>query len=192
MADFGISAPQLVLLALLLVTIALTVGSARRKLRQTGRSPSEYAREQVARLKEQQGVKGDLEQLLIELHEAARRLNAQMDTKAGRLEALIRDADARISHLRQALAASASEPHAQSAPPRVGSPEIDVVVDDSTRAAEPAGSDNLARHRVLSLAREGKNPVQIAQDTGVPPGEVELILALHASGCPTPSPSPEA
>ena len=191
MADFGISAPQLVLLALLLVTIALTVCSARRKLRQTGRSPSEYAREQVARLKEQQGVKGDLEQLLIELHEAARRLNAQMDTKAGRLEALIRDADARISRLRQALAASASEPHAQSGLPGVGSPEIDVVVDDSTRAVEPAGSDNLARQRILSLAREGRNPVQIAQDTGVPPEGVGVLRALHASGCSTPSPSPD-
>ncbi|UCG33165.1 MAG: hypothetical protein JSU68_00755 [Phycisphaerales bacterium] len=192
MTDFGINTPQLVLLALLVVTIALTLGNTRRKLRQRGRSPSEYAREQVSRLKEQQGVKGDLEQLLIELHEAARRLNAQMDTKASRLEALIRDADARIIRLEQTLAASAPGSRVQSSPPQAGSPEIDVAVGDSTGGAEPSKSENPVRHRILSLAREGRNAVQIAQDTGVPPGEVQLILALHGASGPIPSPSPEA
>ena len=191
MADFGINTPQLLLMGLLLLTIALTLGNARRKLRQPGRSPSEYAREQVARLKEQQGVKGDLEQLLIELHEAARRLNAQMDTRAARLEALIRDADARIAHLQQTPAASAPAPPAPSASPEAGSCEIDVVVDDSTPRAEAAKREDAVRQRILSLAREGRDPIQIAQDTGVPPGEVELIVALHAPAA-APSPSPNA
>jgi hypothetical protein len=192
MADFGINTPQLILLALLVVTIALTLGNTRRRLRQPGRSPSEYAREQVSRLKEQQGVKGDLEQLLIELHEAARRLNAQVDTRAARLEALIRDADSRIAQLQQTSPPSVSAPGTRSAPSQAGSSELDVTMDGSTRDAKPTESGHAVRARILSLAREGRNPVQIAQDTGVPPGEVELIVALHATRGPAAPPSVEA
>jgi hypothetical protein len=115
-----------------------------------------------------------------------------MDTRAARLEALIGDADARIARLEQTQAPLAPTPVAESAPPQAGPSGLDVVVGASTRDAEPAESESSVRQRILSLAREGRNLIQIAQDTGVPPGEVELILALHASSGPAPTPSPEA
>jgi hypothetical protein len=182
MAISGISSTQLVIIAVIIVVTVLMLGNVRRKLRQRGPSPSEYAREQISRLKEHHEIKGDMEQLLVELHEAARRLNAQMDTKAARLEALIRDADERIAGLE---AASAPDATTRAPAAQVGHPpaeHLDVAVDDSTSPA--AGEERLdpLRHRIFTLAEKGKTPVEIAQDTGVQPGEVELILALHASG----------
>lgn len=37
------------------------------------------------------------------------------------------------------------------------------------------------RHRVLSLARRGKDPRMIADTLGIPHGEVELMLNLHVA-----------
>lgn len=180
MAISGISSTQLVIIAVIIVVTVLMLGNVRRKLRQRGPSPSEYAREQISRLKEHHEIKGDMEQLLVELHEAARRLNAQMDTKAARLEALIRDADERIAGL-----AAASAPDAPTQAAQVGptpAEHLDVAVDDSTSPAAGQERPDPLRHRIFALAEKGKTPVEIAQDTGVQPGEVELILALHAPG----------
>ena len=181
MADFGITSTQLALLAALVVVIAFTLANARRKVRQRGPSPSEYAREQIARLKDQQGVKGDLEQLLVEVHEAARRLNAQMDTKAARLEALIRDADERLTRLQRTAHVTAPDQEPNAPQSSQESARLDVLVGDGAPPDEDRQETDPVRLRILELAREGRGPVQIAQDTGVPPGEVELILALHAS-----------
>jgi hypothetical protein len=187
MADFGVSSTQLAMVALLMVVIAFTLANARRKTRERGPSPSEYAREAISRLKEHEGVKDDLQQLVVELHEASRRLNAQMDTKAARLEALIRDADERIAGLERQLASAEPtqppEPSGDSQP----SSRINVVLDDSTPTEETQEAVDPVRERILSLAREGRNPVQIAKETGVPPGEVELILALQQAGNASPA-----
>ena len=177
----GISSTQLAVLAVIVVLTALMVGNARRRLRERGPSPSEYAREQISRLKEHREVKGDLEQLMVELHEAARRLNAQLDTKAAKLEILIHDADQRIASLRSADAQDAAQPLAPEV--AAGAPQaLDVTVDDSTASSDEEAVADPVRHRILALAREGKSPVQIARATGIQPGEVELILALEASG----------
>lgn len=53
----------------------------------------------------------------------------------------------------------------------------------SGREAAPAGGERpdgmeAFRRRVLELARQGKKPAQIAEATGRPRGEVELVLGL--------------
>lgn len=48
----------------------------------------------------------------------------------------------------------------------------------------PLGSDGMDqfRRQVLELARKGRQPAQIAQATGRPRGEVELVLGLSNQG----------
>lgn len=174
----AVNPTQWVLLAGVILAVGLLMLGSVRRHRNPGLDPSEYAREQIARLKDQKGVKDDLQQLVVELHDAARRLNAQMDTKAARLEALIRDADERIGRLHQAQSGSVS---------REGDVRgVDLMVDDSAQSdsassAEPGEPPDPVRHRILSLSAKGNSAVEIARETGVKPGEIELILALHAS-----------
>ena len=91
-----INSTQWVLLVGVLMIIGLMMFSSVRRHRRGGPDPQAYARDQIARLKDQKAIKDDLQQLVVELHDAARRLNAQMDTKSAKLEALITDADERI------------------------------------------------------------------------------------------------
>jgi len=181
-----ISPTFMVIIVVILVMITLTMLNTRRRLRDRGPDPRRYAREQIARLREQREVKGDMESLLSELNEAARRMNAQMDTKAVKLETLIQDADQRIARLGRAMPGPAGG--SGSATPGDGrSARLDVLVGDrppKAKSVPPArgdGSDQV-RQRVLTLAEQGMSPVEIARNTGAPPGEVELILALHSRG----------
>jgi hypothetical protein len=176
----GISTSQLAIIAVILVLTAIMLANTRRRLKNRGPSPSEYAREQIARLKEHSQVKGDMEQLLIELHEAARRLNAQLDTKAAKLETLIREADQRIARLQSR---SGSDGDVSFSDVGAAAPDhLDVTVDNTSGPQEDGEPVDPLRHKILTLAKAGKTPVEIARDTGTQPGEVELILALQASG----------
>jgi hypothetical protein len=47
-------------------------------------------------------------------------------------------------------------------------------------AREAAPADG--RDRVVALARRGMTPIAIARETGIPTGQVELILNLHRTG----------
>ena len=55
----------LVALAGVVILCFITLRITYRKLREPGTSPKEYAREQVARLKDQHAMKGDMEELLV-------------------------------------------------------------------------------------------------------------------------------
>lgn len=115
-------------------------------------------------LAQQRAVEREMSNLLVELSEMTRQLNAQLDTRATKLELLIRDADARIAELRS-LATAAGSVSAASALAVASAPiEID------PRHAE-----------VYLLADQGRSPPEIANQLGRPNGEVELILALRPS-----------
>lgn len=100
------------LMALCAVTITLTM--LRRRQFQTV-SARDLVREQFARLRDQKEIKVSMEELLLQLEDMSRRVNAQLDTKFVRLETVIRDADDRIARLTEsrnpaALLASAPPP----------------------------------------------------------------------------------
>ena len=175
----GMSPTQLVLLVGVLIIIALMMFSSVRRHRRGGPDPRAYARDQIARLKDQKGIKDDLQQLVVELHDAARRLNAQMDTKSAKLEALITDADERIRRLSRTGRGESSSGEAGSAASSHG---VDVVVDEPLGGELSEEPPDPVHHRVLTLGARGLSSVEIARETGVKPGEVELILALHAGG----------
>lgn len=109
------------------------------------------------RVRQRSGVRDDMQVLLVELEEYARKMNAQIDTKTAKLEILLQQADKRVEQLRQLI--NAADPS---------------VV---TETVDP-------RHKkIYDLADQGRSSHQIAQSINRNVGEVELILALRpASG----------
>lgn len=161
--------------AIVIVTL-LMLRTTRRKLSHPQNDLQSYAREQIARLKDQHEMKGDMEQLLVDIQELSRKINAQLDTKFAKLEASIRAADERISALQRLNQSAGSQS------------SINLMIDDdvASAAVEPVPDDpapappapvNTAR--VFALADEGKSAVEIAQLTGEAVGEIELKLRLR-------------
>ncbi len=116
----------LLLGVVLLVFIMLRLTA--RKQRQSGSTPQSHARDHLAKLKEEHAVKGDMRELMVELQELSRNINAQIDTRFAKLEVSIRSADERIDLLERLLRAAD------------GRPTIDTVVsgDDEAPRLPPA------------------------------------------------------
>ncbi|RME40044.1 MAG: hypothetical protein D6788_04190 [Planctomycetota bacterium] len=122
-------------------------------------------------------VQRSLEQTMLELDELSRQIHGRIDTKLARLESLLRDADVRIEKL------SRVTPE-----PETPSPRLEVVLDEENPLDEHAARAGRRRsapppsekhRRVEALAEEGLDPPAIARRSGIPIGEVELILALR-------------
>jgi hypothetical protein len=111
-------------------------------------------------LAQQRSVERQMQNVLVEMSEMARQITAQLDTRAAKLEALIREADEKIAAMKSAPAPQATLP---------------AVPDVSA----PAPSD--PRHaQVYALADQGRSSREIAQQLNRPSGEIELILALRS------------
>lgn len=122
-----------------------------------------------ASLAQQRGVERDMQNLLVELSEMSRQISAQLDTRAAKLELLLREADEKIARLNSLPA------------PRSGSPtESSASHGEETPAVMPESD---SRHRaVYDLADQGLDVAQIAQRLDRPSGEIELIMALRSRG----------
>ncbi|HUB24106.1 MAG TPA: hypothetical protein VL992_01660 [Tepidisphaeraceae bacterium] len=116
-------------------------------------------------LSRQRDVEKQMETLLVELSEMARQITAQLDTRAAKLDALIREADEKIAELKAISAGSAPRG------PSLAGRDIQVP------PAPPADRRHAA---IYELADAGLSPGQIAQRLQQPNGEVELILALRS------------
>lgn len=169
----GLSNGQLVLILVILVVSALMLLSTRRRLRDSRSSPKAYAREQIARLRDEHAVVSDMEEVMARLEQVAREIQARIDTRFAKLESVIRDADQRTDRLERLIRRAD------------GDPEIDVTVDDTETSAPPqspesaASADGAQHAAVYELADAGQSPVEIAEQTGQSTGEIELILALR-------------
>jgi len=125
-------------------------------------------------LARQRSVERDMSNLLVELSDMARQMTGQLDTRAARLEALMREADEKIAMLRS-LQSGGGPPHGVLV-------EAKLLAADAVpmRAAEDAAVAVDPRHaEVYDMADEGQSPQEIARQTGRPRGEIELILALR-------------
>jgi hypothetical protein len=145
---------------LLLLVLGLFMTMRNRRRRQSTRPT---AREQLERSRQTQAMKGDLEELMVEIERLTRRFASQIDTKTAELESLIREADERIVQLRDAAA--------QASRRRVDEPAGHAAID------APA-VDPLTR-QVHELADRGAAPVEIARQLNEHVGKIELILALR-------------
>jgi hypothetical protein len=146
-------------------------------LRPMGRKKTKDPMEEESALKtlaQQRHVEREMQHLLVELSEMSRKMTAQIDTRATKLELLIEEADAKIEQLR-ALSAAAGP----SARERF---RIDRDPDDAAPVLVPADRNRSTdpRHEeIYSLADQGRSPAEIADGLHRPRGEIELILALR-------------
>ena len=145
----------------------------------------------------------------VQMHEVARDLSAQLDSKMGALEQLIGEAERAAARLEAALSAAealednATPPDASTSPQGEQSPQEPTRVDPAlTNQAEKlksagsgeqgsrgqrAGTGEIAEkvpperryEEIYLLADYGFDAAGIAQRVGIPVGEVELILSLR-------------
>ncbi|MCC6680589.1 MAG: hypothetical protein IT445_06760 [Phycisphaeraceae bacterium] len=146
--------------------------------------------EQVERYQQERGMRQDLESLMVEIEQLARRFSSQLDAKSVQLEKLLREADEKIAQLQQTSAATQTPqtPQPRSSLPGAGEtpgvlpPGVKHASHHKAHADAPArsgaGEDELAR-QVYRLADEGLTSDQIARRLDEHVGKVELILALR-------------
>lgn len=164
----GITPSQISMMVVIAGLSALMLILTRRRVRRGQNSPRAYAREQIARLRQEREVQHQVQGVMVELNQLSRQINAQVDTRYAKLQAVIRHADERIDVLTRLV-------HAAD-----GTPTIDVTVGDEANApTPPAEEEDRARSHILALADAGRSAAEIARDVDKTPGEVELILALR-------------
>jgi len=191
---------DLLLLVGAIIAVTMVMISLRRRSADRGSSPRAYAREQLAKFREQDEVRDDMAELMMQLEKLAREINAQVDTKFAKLEKAIADADARLAELRRmGVGEAGTEPDAPSSAPegtesdRTLSPETGTLEEGAsdvpTDAAaleppEPTEDRDSFQRQVLELTDAGKTPVEIARQLGRDVGEVELMINLNRRGKP--------
>jgi hypothetical protein len=115
-------------------------------------------------LAQQRSVERQMQGLLVEMAEMARQISAQLDTRAAKLEELIRQADERIERM---AAEKASSPVQAGPSERVEPPPPDAVAPE--------------HQKIYKLADAGMSTPDIAREMAWPRGEVELVLSLRRS-----------
>jgi len=163
----GVNSGQLIILAGALLCLTLVMRSTFRRARSSRQQPRSTARQVYAALQSKSETRSDVEKVMLELDQLARRIHGQIDTKFAKLEAVIRDADERIDRLSRMTREVD------------GKATVDVTVDDQVSPTS-GNQDSDSRHAaIFGLADRGMPPVEIAEEVGLTTGEVELILALR-------------
>jgi septal ring factor EnvC (AmiA/AmiB activator) len=138
------------ILGLVLVGVALL-----RRAQLRGVTLREATRAQRTMQRGQHDVTKSLAELLTQLEEVSRRIDAQVETQLTKLQAALDAADQRVAQL-------TAKPGA--APP----------------TPDPADTDPATRRRrVYELADSGTVPISIAETLRLPLGDVELLLNLR-------------
>lgn len=176
------------LLGVVLVTTSLLMQMRKRQRQATPRlSP----REELERARQAHGLHGDLEEVMVEVEQLAKRFGTQLDAKSIQLDRMIRQADERIQTMQRLAentgghrqisdmtevpsnvsARAGTNPSAASSTEATGSAEQQNEVDQQ---------DTLARN-IYALADAGSDPLEIAKQLDEHVGKVELILALRSA-----------
>ena len=140
----------------------------------TGGSEGQQRSDPLARppqpsLAQQRSVERDMQTLMHELSEMSRKIIGQLDTRAAKLQDLLKQADEKIER----LAELESRPREHAPPPPVPPPMTPASAPELNIEIDP-------RHeQIYTLGDEGLNALQIANRLNIPEGEVELILALR-------------
>jgi hypothetical protein len=185
----GTSNSMMMLVLVLAATVIMIMLLRRHQFRAS--TQRDLGREQLARIREQRGLRQSMDELLLQLEDVSRRVGAQVDTKFAKLETVIRDADERIDRLERILGRPATgngSPDAArdqpDAKPRQAAPPAQPTHQAGGRASAsrklPATEPTDPRvARVYELVDAGATPIKAAEQLGLPLGEVELILNLR-------------
>jgi hypothetical protein len=136
---------------------------------------------------QQRQVERDIGNLMVEMLETARQMTAQLDTRAARLEMLMKEADGRLAALKAAAAGSPASGPALSferpiisvPSPMAHSPMPSPAVEPEPEPARPETPPDPRHSEIYVMADQGRTPQDIARQLNRPNGEVELILALR-------------
>lgn len=166
-------------LGLILAAIAMLGLYGRwRKARQP---PLVEAKELRERDKNPNRYREPADRALVELVEAGREINAQVDTKVRFLNRLIKDADNRIARLEK-LIADADGRGAGDAGSR---PKTDPAAEKVPETGGPSASRRFRsglQARIVELRDEGKSVSDIARATGLSTLEIQLAIDHADSG----------
>ncbi len=113
----------------------------------------------------------------VEMHEFVRDLKGELDSKMRLLQALVIQARQEADRLEQLLAAVSDSDRPPRAAPQLSDPPC---VDGESGAGRLPGSW-AAQATMYRLADAGCTSSEIARQTGLPQGEVELILSLRGA-----------
>lgn len=200
----------LLALAALVLTIVILLRRSHRYLARQQSSPSPLVHTPRSESRDRARQSGTPDQMLrweVEMHETARELSGQLNSKMSALESLIREADRAAERLESAIRAArlpadrrpaaaaqeaASPVSCQPGPPRP-QPANQAEALQSSSAGRPAsvnrgpGQPDTERRAAVGrrqeeiylLADYGLNALEIAQRLGTPVGEVGLTLSLR-------------
>ncbi len=175
-------------IALLLGGFVLVYLSVLRPMMRRKKDP--LAREQPLNmsrgaLARQRDIERDMQGLLVEYERMIRNMTAGVDTRAARLEALMREADQKIEAMRAALghsdSATPKQPESADRPPlRLVQPTPDEAASQDS-PARPAADDEDSRYtEIYSLLDQGLSAKEVARRLGTTDGEILLIQSIRA------------
>jgi hypothetical protein len=125
-------------------------------------------------LAQQRQVEKQMQNVLVELSDMARQISAQLDTRAAKLEAMIREADEKLAQMQ---AATQRGDHPDSPPPPASEPRHAQIYELWLRDRAVESDPRYAQ--IYTLADQGRSSQEISKQLGRPSGEIELILALR-------------
>jgi len=194
------------MLVLAVAGLTVLMISTRRKILRQSLLPKKTIRNEYESLQKRSHAGRDMEDVMVELDRLSRQIHGRIDTKFAKLEVVIRHADRRISKLQrlleQARAENRSDPQqaqprqtTQLAQPAQTSPPMQPTqpaqqqqpTHQRTTAAGTTSDTGSRKHRtaiIRRLAAEGMTAQRIAAQTGIPIGEVELVLSLQKASQP--------
>jgi hypothetical protein len=116
----------------------------------------------------------------VHMHDTARDLSGQLDSKISALQALVAEADRAAARLEAALAQPDEPVRRTNQQARSLQSEGDAQRD----ATAAAGAAPRGRHQeeIYMLSDYGYEPAEIARRVNMPIGEIELILSLRGRG----------
>jgi hypothetical protein len=139
---------------------------------------------QATTLAQQRAIERDMAAVLVEYEEMIRRMTAQIDTRATKLQLLMDEADAKLAQLKEACRRLGEPGKGQAraaGEANVSESQVDTGAHANGDAASKSEDAGGAYAEVYDLADRGRSPRQIAQELNRPDGEIELILALRQS-----------
>jgi hypothetical protein len=119
-------------------------------------------------LAQQRAVERQMQNVLVDMAEMARQITAQLDTRAAKLELLIKEADAKIAAMGVAPPTTVKAQNTE-AP----------AAEAASEAMLPENPPDPRHADIYALADQGRSPAEIARQLNRPSGEIELILALR-------------
>ncbi len=166
------------LLGVLLITMGMFMGIRKRRSRPDANIS---AQDRVDEVRQRQAVRGDLEQLMIEVEQLAKRFGAQLDAKTMQMERMIEEANQKIAELKRLEQAREQTTPSHNPPPASDPtpPSADPNPQPQIPNPETADTDEVLKQKVYDLSERGCDPVEIARMLNEHVGKIELILALR-------------